>query len=191
MAPKAKAAPKKRGKGKMKGDVATMPKKNARAKIGGNSGLKGLSDDEKKATINKLNRLLSNYEEAHKEAKSLKSEYTTARKAAKKIGFNLSGYDIMRAADGMDHGVAIKDYADAGDYLRVMKSPLATQYDLFGNLEPQVAQEDAAVLGARAGKAGQDRAGSNPFTPGSDDFVRFDEAWTASQVKIAEEMRPN
>lgn len=169
--PRAKA---KAAKGKVKGAaIATLPK-GARGKKGHNSRVAGLSDDDVKVHLGKLDRLYSNWEKDADVAKQTLGVYRSALKAAKKSGIDTDAYVGARDKNRADHGKVITQAANEGRYLRVMNSPLATQMMLFQNLEEPGPAVDVALQGQMAGKAAEP-SDNNPYTPGSDDWAIWDE----------------
>lgn len=178
-----KKAPK--GAQASRGKVAKMAKAGS---VGHNSQNAGLSDDEVRIEINRLNRLYADWEKANAEAKQVKGVYQSARKAAKKNGLNIDAYTQARDLDRQDHGRVLVDAADAGRYLRIMKSPLALQMDLFQNLEAPPPTVDVALQGQQAGKNAEP-ASNNPYTPGSDDFNIWAENHALGLKQVADGFR--
>jgi len=181
LATRASAKSKKARTGKVpsRGKVATLPKsalkakgkgKKARRALGDNGG-PGLTDAQIKAELNRLNRLYSDWEKDRDVAKQSNGVYRSAIKAAKKIGIDTDAYIGARDKDRADHGKIIVQAANEGRYLRIMDSPLATQMDLFQNLNPEEAPPtlDVALQGQMAGKNAEPES-NNPYLPGTDDF---------------------
>jgi hypothetical protein len=176
MAERAKPKKKSAAKGRIpsRGRVATLPKQSKRKKRGGigdNSG--EVPDEVKLRHINALRAKRKAIAKAQEEVDQLKGVYRAARKLAKKEGLILDAFDIMVKLDESDHGAVITDYAHAGDYLRLVESPLA-QMELFQNLEAPKPVVDVAMQGLNAGKNAEP-ADVNPHPPGSADFVLWAE----------------
>lgn len=184
-----KGTSKKGGKVKSKGTVATLPKQSRAGKpgVGHNSGAKGgMTDSEKKVEINRLNRLYADWQKELETAKQSKGVYDAARKAAKKKGLNIDAYTDARDMHKDDHGHVQQHFADVGDILRIMESPLATQLDMFQGIEVPERPDDrpAGVRGLEAGRAGNDRQ-ENPYPANSDEYTEYDNAWLEGQKEIA------
>lgn len=199
MAQRASAKSKKARTGKIvsRGRVAVLPKKKAAVKAKGKNGSKrraigsnggpGLTDEQVKGELTRLNRLYSDWEKDRDVAKQSIGVYRSALKAAKKIGVDTDAYTAMRDKDRADHGKVIMQSANEGRYLRIIKSPLA-DLGLFQNLEPPTLDEEpASEKGLRAGRSGFSRT-SNPFSPGSEDYATYDESWLKGQTEIANKM---
>jgi hypothetical protein len=126
------------------------------------------------------------YEKAAAEAKQKKGELASAFKAAKGDGCNIDAIKAAHALTKRDLTDVVQDHHDIGRVLRILGSPLGTQFKLFadGDLPKPVS---AVLAGQQAGKQGAPRDG-NPHPPGSDEFVQYDNAWLEEQTKIAASM---
>lgn len=190
MAERAKARPKKTaakragGRGS-RGTVATLPKKVGK----GHNGPPGMTDDQIRDWQGKLDRAFKKVGEAQEEVKQANGVYRSLLKSAKKEGFDPTAYIEARNLDREDHGHVQVRYANIGRYLRVRGSNLATQMDLFQDIEPPAAAEEPpAVKGLAAGRRGDDRTSSNPYKAGSEEWEEFDSNWLTGQREIAEKM---
>ena len=92
-------------------------------------------------------------------------------KAAKDDGCNTTAIRRARKLHAEDHAQVTIDYTDTGRVLRLLKSPLAEQLDLFAEIRHPPAVS-AWLAGASAGKAGAP-VDDNPHTPGSDVFEEW------------------
>ena len=178
MAAKAKAK-KSSGGRKKRGVSGNAVGSRGRTAKGANGAPKGMTPDEELSWINKLDRLWTSARKAQEEAKEVLGVYRSALKEAGKIGFNKDAYIDARDMDKEDHGTVQIRYADIGRQLRLRNSNLATEMELFQGIEPSDTASDdpPAVRGLKAGRSGFARA-SNPFKPGSKDYVEYDENWS-------------
>ena len=85
----------------------------------------------------------------------------------------------------VDHATVAQNYADTGRVLRIMKSPLAIQLQLFEPVDWSP-ETRAALEGELAGRRG-DPIEQNPNTPGSPAFQAYDAAWRKGQRAMAEQ----
>lgn len=163
----ARANPKNKAKAK-----GAKPKvKKGRRAIGDNSGkFHAVPDETIVRAIDTLRTKKRAMKKVQEELDQLKGVYRSARKKAKSDGLNLDAFDLIEALENQDQGTVLVNHADAGRYLRLTESPLATQMELFQNLEAPAPKVDVALQGQQAGKEGAP-ADANPHTPGSDDFV--------------------
>ena len=117
---------------------------------------------------------------------SASSKLANIYKAAKADGVNV---DAIKAADkleSLDRLDVIQNYRDTGRVLRLRRSPLVEQYDLFENKEFP-APVNANLQGLLAGKQGG--AYDNPHTPGTDEFVSYKAGWDTAQDELRESLR--
>jgi hypothetical protein len=126
----------KRGKQRNDGgrQIAVRPPRKAR--MGDNNPPTGLTDDEKRIEMNRLTRFYGDYQRDLEVARQSKSVYNQALKNARKKGIDTKAYAAARDDDAGDHGATVLHFAHRGEYLRLMRSPLATQLDLFQNIKP-------------------------------------------------------
>lgn len=179
----------------MKGNVVNLAKaKAAKSKaakgangIGHNSsGRQQLSPEQVKYFEKKLRGGLRDIAAATKEANQARGVYRSDRKEAKKAGYNLNAFDINWRLEQEDLGKIQQDYADAAYYQHVTDSPLK-QISMFDSLLPPTPKsEPPGVRGFKAGESGLVNQTDNPYTPGTEDFVAWDENWTKGQAKLAE-----
>lgn len=125
-------------------------------------------------------------ERAAKSLKSRKGELSAIYGAAKEDGVNCKAIRNAFKSDKLDHLDVATDYFDTGRVLRLMKSPLAVQMELFRDQDMPTAIM-AAVAGRRLGKGGH--ALSNPHPPGSEAFVAFENAWHQGQSEVHDTLR--
>ncbi len=163
---------------------ANKAAKSAKAKAGHNSG--EVPDEVYDRHLEVINVREIEMEKAKAEYDQKRGEFRAAFKAAKDDGCNLTAIRDARAAHRSDHNTTLQNIHDTGRVLRIMKSPLHTQFSLFSDVQPPKIT-NPVLAGQAAGKRGDDRT-SNPHTPGSDDFQLWDDAWFAEQSKIAQKM---
>lgn len=184
---KAKAA---KGKVTSRGTVATLPKKRGSKKAAGvgHNSMHAVPDETirtnllaLKAKKKAMDKVVADYKEDLDTARGV---YRSARKLAKKEGVNLKGFDIMIALESDDLGHVQVNYADVARYQKLTDSPLC-QLDMFSAMLTPEPKVDIALQGQQAGKEGVDR-GDNPHTPGSDDFLIWEENWQIGQNVLAE-----
>jgi ribosome modulation factor len=176
---KKNAAAKKRP---MKGDKASNP----RAKKGDNSkAFHAVPDEVIARHLKAIKAKLKAMDPILEELNEARGVYRNARKLAKKEGVNLDALDIILKLENVDMGKVQVDHADAGRYLRILESPLATQLDLFQNMQVVAPEVDARLQGRQAG-GNAEPAENNPFTPGSEQFQQWAEGWAEGQNDNAE-----
>lgn len=181
---KDKKASKPKGSKKMKGAVATLPRKGKGKGpgVGHNSGAVSPSPALIKSHHDKLDGIEERMAAAKAKLDQVKGEHRSAYSVVKKDGIDVEAFKLARKLHGEDHGVVVQTYSKVGDYLSAIKSPLATQLDLFGNVE--VPEEmDAASAGAQAFRNSEDRA-NNPHKVGSAAYAAWDGAWMAEAAKV-------
>jgi hypothetical protein len=126
-------------------------------------------------------------EKAKKVYDQRKGELRQIFGAAKEDGCNIDAIRRARDLNDQDLATVAMDYADTGRVLRLMRSPLATQLDLFADIE-RPAPVNAFVAGQRAGLQAVD-AEENPHKPGSEEFVQWAEGWADGQATNGEKFK--
>jgi hypothetical protein len=187
MAQRARGKKKSASKGKIpsRGRVATLPKQSKKRRgRGDNSGDHALSNDDVLYHGAQLDAARNKMKSITEELDQARGVYRSRRKTAKSAGYNLAAYDINVKLKTQDMGHIQVDYADAGRYLRLEGSPLATQLSLFQNMEAPAPEVDALLQGEAAGKNAEP-AENNPFLAGSDNFARWAEGWASGQLENA------
>lgn len=170
----------------MKGDKAA---KNPRAKKGDNSkAFHAVPDEVIARHLKAIKSKLKAMEPILEELNEARGVYRNARKLAKKEGVNLDSLDIILRLENIDQGKVLVDHADAGRYLRILESPLATQLELFQNLQVVAPEVDARLQGRQAG-GNAEPAENNPFTPGTEQFQHWAEGWAEGQNDNAESFK--
>ena len=151
--------------------------KPARTGIGHNSGT--IPDETIERHVRKITQTGAALETA-------KGKHRQAYADAKDDGVNTDALKLaLKLHLKRDHGVVVTDYADAGRILKIMDSPLATQLDLFQDLN--AAEPPPYAEGLKAGRNAED-AQNNPHKPGTDPFQRWAEGWGAGQIENQERL---
>lgn len=184
MANRAKAKSAKASKGKVKGKpIATLPKGARRGRKGDNGGpgaRLGLSDEMKERWMKQLRAGLKSIALMTADIRQERSVYSNLRKAAKKEGFSLAGFDILERERNRDLGHVHQDYADAAELVKIDGGPLLEQLSLFQNMIAPDPVRDVAMEGFNAGKMAVD-IGKCPYDPGSPDGAMWIENWERGQ----------
>lgn len=150
------------------------------ASIGGN-----VSDEVYRRWLGKIEVAEATYDRAQETAKSRKGELRQIYEAAKEDGCNIDAIKDARKKHKQDHATVAQDFADTGRVLRIMKSPLAIQLQLFEPVDWSP-ETRAALEGELAGRRG-DPVENNPHTPGSPAFQAYDSAWRKGQKALGDQ----
>lgn len=109
-------------------------------------------------------------------------------KVAKQDGVDVDSLKLAFRIAERASGEVISEQRNVGRYLKIMGSPLGTQWSLFEeegeNGKPKV---DANLQGQHAGRNGEP-AENNPFTPGTEEFTTWAEGWVNGQQMLGEGM---
>lgn len=190
MANRAKAKSAKASKGKVKGKpIATLPKGARRGKRKGDNGgpgvRLGLSDEMKERWMKQLRAGLKSIALMTADIRQERSVYSNLRKAAKKEGFSLAGFDILERERNRDLGHVHQDYADAAELVKIDGGPLLEQLSLFQNMIAPEPVVDVALQGLNAGKNAES-VDNCPYPPGSENFILWRDNWELGQQKNRE-----
>jgi hypothetical protein len=145
-----------------------------------------VSDETYQRWMKKIADAQSAVERAAKPLKSRKGELSQIIGAAKDDGVDVDAVREAFKMDALDHLDVATKYANTGRVLRLMKSPLGEQMDLFRTADLPVAVT-AAIAGRRAGSTG--RPNENPHTPGSEPFAAYEDNYTRAQTALQDELR--
>jgi hypothetical protein len=173
----------KRAKTKNQADIVDLAKArqkaNKEAKVHGKPGHNSgeVADDV-------VLKHISAIDNADKAFQSAKGKLQNAWSAAKEAGINTDALKQARKQDAKDHGATVITYVDTGRYLKLMGSPLGTQFNLFSGVEKPAPERDPAVQGLEAAANGLARD-DNPHTPGSADFALWDQSFLDGQEQAA------
>lgn len=174
MAERAKG--KKGGKKKAVGKALTATK----AGVGHNSG--AISPALIKTHHDKLDGIEQRLDKAKAAYDKIKGEHRSAYAVVKQDGIDVDAFKLARKLHAEDHGVVVVTYAKVGDYLAAIKSPLATDMDLFQAMNVPL-PADATMAGTHAFKNKEPRA-NNPYQQGTAEYVNWDTAWMAEANKV-------
>lgn len=136
--------------------------------------------------VNLIKAAEANWREARDRAAELQGVLRNRYKVAKNDGVDVDALKLAFKITERASGEIVAEQRNIGRYLKIMGSPLGTQWSLF---EDSVTQEgrpkvDANLQGQHAGRNGEP-AENNPFTPGSDDFAAWADGWTNGQAILA------
>ena len=189
MAARAKAKKPAKAKGRTRSVSGGAVGSRGRVGKGHNSQiLHAVPDETVVRCINLLDKDRKAMEKVKEELDSLRGTYRERRKEFKAFGFNLDAYDNTVKLRSMDLGKVQVDSADTGRYLRVLDHPLATQLELFQNMEAPPPEVDVALQGLNAGKGGEP-VDNCPHQPGTADYVTWRANWEVGQQQVREGLR--
>jgi hypothetical protein len=127
------------------------------------------------------------YERARDVAKSRKGELAQIYAAAEEDGCNIDAIKEARAKHKLDHLTVAQDYDDMGFVLRLMKSPLAEQLNLFTPAQRDE-ETNAAMAGELAGRRG-DPIDDNPYQIGTAFYVTWRAGHDRGQQALRDGLR--
>lgn len=113
-------------------------------------------------------------------------EYRAILKAAKDDGCNVDAILEARELHAKDHTIVVVDYRDIGRVLRLIRSPLAVQLELFAD-QALSSPANARLAGFHAGQNGES-ADNNAHKPGTEEHVQWRQGWGEGQASIAAKM---
>jgi hypothetical protein len=160
--------------------------------IGHNSGATPMLGDRQKTKVYlkwlpRIEAADARYQAAADVAKSRKGELGAIFEAAEQDGVNIVAVRKARKEHKLDHLTVSQDYEDMGFVLRLMKSPLAVQLNLFA--PPQRDEEtNVAIAGELAGRRG-DSIDENPHDVGTAYFVTWRAAYERGQKGLQDNLR--
>lgn len=126
---------------------------------------------------------------ASKALKLRRSELSQSYKLAKKEHVNIDALKAAIKTDAADHLQVLLDHRDTGRYLRWMGSPLGTQLALFAEPGDVSDIAKASLAGRSAGLAARSIDDGNVWSPGSEPFIAFRDAWEKGQAETRETLR--
>lgn len=116
-------------------------------------------------------------------------------KVAKGDGVDVDSLKLAFRIAERSTGEVVSEQRNVGRYLRVMGSPLGTQWSLFDDADEAGADgKPAATAGFDAELQGQhawannEPISNNPFTPGTDDFVAWEAGHNNAMAAAARKM---
>ena len=146
-----------------------------------------VSDETVGMHVNLIKAAETNWQEARDRAAELQGVLRNRYKVAKNDGVEIDALKLAFKIAQRTSGEVVSEQRNVGRYLRIMGSPLGTQWSLF---EDSVTEDgrpkvDSNLQGQHAGRNGEP-AENNPFTPGSADFVAWAEGWVVGQNMLAQ-----
>lgn len=184
MAERAKGE-KKNGAGKAAKSLRKALRAPKPGEAGHNSGV--VPDEVYDRHLKKIDLTAKALDKAKEVYDQARGVHRSAFKAAKDDGVNIDAVRLARKLDKLDLGVVATDYSDTGRVLRLMKSPLAEQLNLFADVAPP-APVNPVLAGEHAGKNNAP-SDENPYSPGSEPFQMWHDGWLRGQTSIAQEMQ--
>lgn len=170
---------------------ATAKRANGKANGAGHNGgptlpLSGVPDEVYKRWLGKLDAQIAVVERLKTPYDSAKAKLQNLYKAAKADGYNTDADRNARAVEKQDRLTVIQNQRDTGRILRLRKSPLVEQYDLFPEKDFP-APVNANLQGLLAGKQGA--LYDNPHVPGTEEFVSYKAGYDTGQEENRESLR--
>lgn len=177
MAERAKSAKKKAAKKAPKGAQGSRGKVAAtKPGVGHNSD--GPSDAVVRDHHEKIDGIETRLASAKRKYDQVKGELRSAYAVVKQDGIVVDDFKLAREVNKRDHGSVVTGYANVGQYLRAIKSPLALQMDLFQDIAPPPAA-NATLAGAQAFGNEEPRS-NNPHKQGTEEYDNWDRSWMAA-----------
>lgn len=110
--------------------------------------------------------------------------YRNRLKVAKSDGMDVDAFKKAAKEAKRTAGEVIAEQRNIGRYLRIMGSPLGTQWSMFDG-EEAAETIDPAAQGEQAGLNGEPRE-NNPHTAGTTPWFMWGNGWQLGQDKLAE-----
>lgn len=145
-----------------------------------------VSDETVLMHANLIRAAKAEWQEARDEATKRQGVLRNRWKVAKNDGVDTDSLKDALTFMEQSTSEVVSGQRNVGRYLRIMGSPLGTQWSLF---EDSVTEDgrpkvDSNLQGQHAGRNGEP-AENNPFTPGSDDFQAWADGWVVGQNMLA------
>lgn len=127
-------------------------------------------------------------------------KYRAARKRLEGQGADLKALALVEGWRKLDADEVEQRLRKSLQYAAWLSMPIGSQPSLFADLphdkpgekmRAEQARWAAEEAGYMSGKAGGDRNEDNPYPPGTENHVAWDEGWVRGQAAIAEGMRPS
>lgn len=158
--------------------AANAAKANAKTNTG------EISDEAAARHILLIEAAETEWQEARDKAAELQGVYRNRLKVAKGDGMDVDALKLAFKIKRRQMGEVVSEQRSVGRYLKLMGSPLGTQWSLFDQPDEDGAKLDATARGEQAGREGADRD-SNPYTPGTPDWFAYNNGWQTGQDAIA------
>lgn len=156
-------------------------KENAKGKNTGE-----VADETVGMHINLIKAAEVEWRELRDKASAAQGVLRNRYKVAKQDGVDVDALKLAFRINERASGEVISEQRNLGRYLKIMGSPLGTQWSLFEEEgEDGKPKVDPNLQGQHAGRNGEP-AENNPFTPGSEQFTDWAEGWVAGQQMLAQ-----
>ncbi len=119
---------------------------------------------------------------AEKILKKYKSALSLSYKQAKKDGCDIEVIKALRVLEDREPDALEQEHKDVAWLAALVKSPIA-KVTTFASLLEEADMVNPYTQGYTSGKAGDDF--NPPYTPGADDFVRYENGWRDGQKKLS------
>jgi hypothetical protein len=179
--------------------AARQAAETEKAQDGDNGG--PIMDEEawKRATV-QLTAETIELEGLSEKVAEVRGRISSIKKVAEKCGVD---WDVVKAKVKLDRRVAkgemgaiVTEQRRLGSLMRLMESPLYTQFGLFAELPEDKPEEEGGRPGMDAELQGQhaysnnEPLTSNPFPPGTQEHVDWGTGWRNAQTANARKMAP-
>jgi hypothetical protein len=166
------------------------------AKAGHNSG-KIMDQDAWRRAANESVAEDLEIERLQEQIAECRGRLSSIRKVGKSCGVDwdvVTSYrKLQRRVRNGEMGAVVQEHRQLGELLGIMDSPLFTQYDLF-KMPAAPEEGGAAKPGMDAELQGQhsysnnEPLSNNPFQPGTEDFVAWEQGWKNAERATAMKM---
>lgn len=135
------------------------------------------------------------WREARDKAAELQGVLRNRYKVAKGDGVDIDSLKLAFRIAERASGEVVSEQRNVGRYLRIMGSPLGTQWSLFEDPDqPEsgkvpAAGMDAELQGQHAWR-NNEPISNNPFTPGTENFVAWEQGHNNAMAAAARSMAP-
>ncbi len=155
----------------------------AKNKAGKNSG--EVADETVGMHINLIKAAELEWRELRDKASAAQGVLRNRYKVAKQDGVDVDSLKLAFRINERSSGEVISEQRNVGRYLKIMGSPLGTQWNLFEDTQDEGVQKlDAKAAGEQGGREGVDRD-SNPYQPGTELWFEWNNGWQVGQDAIA------
>lgn len=175
-----------------KSSASKKRKPKAKANGAGHNSTLGLPgggppDEVKLRWLGKVNTAEAAYDKSAEATKKLKSQLSNVYAGAKDDGCDIDALKQARRYNKRAHADVAAEYSATGDWLRLMKSPLSEQLELFRTPDwPEPV--NANLQGYRVGRAGGS-IDECQYQPGSETFASWKTGYDLGQEENRESLR--
>lgn len=136
-----------------------------------------------------LTDLYSGLDESMVASQEWRGKISAAKKVAKKDGCDVDAIVAAIKLKRRDPDEVIAEHRNMVRVLKLLDSPLGTQFDFFKDVDVKDTV-DARTAGKAAGKNGEN-ADNNPHPQGTEQHAQWREGWGEGQAALAEKMGSN